>query len=131
MATIRIDTSDLMRLRRKLGNDAIRDAAKRIVRKVAITAENEGKKRSPVDTGRLRASITHAVSGLTGWAGTNVHYGLYLDQPRTRNPHYRGGPFAGSSTSGWLTDHAFKSAAKQADDIVADEVRGIESAWRR
>jgi hypothetical protein len=131
MATIRIDTSDLTRLQRKLGGDFLSDALKRIVKKVAITAENEGKKRSPVDTGRLRASITHATQNLTGWAGTNVRYGLYLDQPRTRRPNYRNGPFSGGSTAGWLTDKAFKSAAMQAEDIVADEVRTIESAWRR
>jgi hypothetical protein len=131
MATIRIDTSDLTRLQRKLGGDFLSDALKRIVKLTARAAENEGKKRSPVDHGILRSRITNAVSGLSGWAGTNVFYGRHLDQPRTRRPHYRDGPFIGQSTKGWLTEHAFKATEPLAKEFVADEVRTIESAWRR
>lgn len=130
MANITIDTKGIDKLQRKLGGDIAGKALKRIVTKVAITGENEGKKRSPHDRNRLRASITHRVNGLSGWAGTNVKYGKYLDQPVTRQPHYRTTAFAGQPTAGWLTEHAFDATAKQAQEITDDEVKSIEAAWR-
>lgn len=67
----------------------------------------------PIDTGRLRSSLQPG-SGTTGidtaspplWfkVGTNVEYAAPLDQPETRDPHYVGGPSAGKSTRGWLSD---------------------------
>jgi HK97 gp10 family phage protein len=49
----------------------------------AITGETNAKKLCPVDTGRLRASITHEVGkdgkGLYGKVGTNVDYAPYVE----------------------------------------------------
>lgn len=41
---------------------------------IGITAEGYAKIRTPVDTGRLRNSITHAVKGNDVYIGTNVEY---------------------------------------------------------
>lgn len=41
---------------------------------VGLTAEGHAKQLCPVDTGRLRNSISHAVEGETVYIGTNVEY---------------------------------------------------------
>lgn len=46
---------------------------------VGITAEGFAKKETPVDTGRLRNSITHTVTGDDVYIGTNVEYGPYIE----------------------------------------------------
>lgn len=48
---------------------------------IGLLAEGYAKKACPVDTGRLRASITHQID--TGsdsvYIGTNVEYGVYVE----------------------------------------------------
>ena len=46
---------------------------------IGITAEGYAKIRTPVDTGRLRNSITHAVKGNDVYIGTNVEYAVWLE----------------------------------------------------
>lgn len=41
---------------------------------IGLTAEGHAKEICPVDTGRLRNSISHAVEGDTAYIGTNVEY---------------------------------------------------------
>lgn len=57
-------------------------AIDRALEKIGGTAETEAKKRCPVDTGRLRASITHQRSTAekdTMLVGTNVEYAPYVE----------------------------------------------------
>ena len=42
--------------------------------KIGLRAETHAKKYCPVDTGRLRNSISHTQSGDTEYIGTNVEY---------------------------------------------------------
>lgn len=44
-----------------------------------IQAESYAKALAPVDTGRLRNSISHAVDGDTAYIGTNVEYAPYQE----------------------------------------------------
>lgn len=44
-----------------------------------IVVTNEAKRRSPVDTGRLRASLTHDAGVDSVRIGTNVEYGPHLE----------------------------------------------------
>lgn len=48
-----------------------------------IKVERTAKRLCPVDTGRLRASITHSLEsdsrGLVGVVGTDVHYAPYVE----------------------------------------------------
>lgn len=44
-----------------------------------IQAESYAKALAPVDTGRLRNSISHAVDGDTAYIGTNVEYASYQE----------------------------------------------------
>ena len=46
---------------------------------VGLQAEGYAKMLCPVDTGRLRNSISHAVSGNEVYIGTNVEYGPYVE----------------------------------------------------
>jgi len=47
---------------------------KRIISKACLMVERDAKIFCPVDTGRLRSSITHEIEGTTGRVGSNVEY---------------------------------------------------------
>lgn len=51
---------------------------------VGLAAEGYAKRLAPVDTGRLRNSITHEVSGDTVYIGSNVEYAPYVEMGTTR-----------------------------------------------
>lgn len=76
---------------------------------IGLLAEGYAKKLCPVDTGRLRDSITHVQSGNDEYIGTNVEYGPYVEMGTSKQvaqPYLR--PAA--------TEHAsqYKSAMKSA-----------------
>jgi len=52
---------------------------KKIISKACLMVERDAKILCPVDTGRLRSSITHEIEGTTGRVGTNVEYALFLE----------------------------------------------------
>ena len=45
---------------------------------IGLTAEGHAKKITPVDTGRLRNSISHATDKEAAYIGTNVSYGPFV-----------------------------------------------------
>lgn len=63
----------------KQGNERARPAFKAAMVGTAEEAEGAIKDRTPVKTGRLRASIRHFVQNLAGWVVTDVHYGGYVE----------------------------------------------------
>lgn len=64
---------------------AINDAIVRALEEIGLVAEGAAKRLCPVDTGRLRNSITHALMGNdTVIIGTNVEYGLFVHE-KTHN----------------------------------------------
>lgn len=58
---------------------ALEEKKKAALEGVGIQAEGFAKRSTPVDTGRLRNSITHAVRGDDVYIGTNVEYGIWLE----------------------------------------------------
>ena len=46
---------------------------------IGLAAEGHAKKETPVDTGRLRNSISHAVDDKAAYIGTNVEYAPYVE----------------------------------------------------
>ena len=58
---------------------AFEQATERGLEKIGLVAENYAKKLAPVDTGRLRNSITHAVDGTDVYIGSNVEYAPYVE----------------------------------------------------
>ena len=59
--------------------DALQRAKKRGLEAIGLTAEGHAKKNTPVDTGRLRNSISHATDDEAAYIGTNVEYGPYVE----------------------------------------------------
>lgn len=51
---------------------------------VGLVAEGYAKRLCPVDTGRLRNSISHTVRGSTAYIGTNVEYAAYVEMGTER-----------------------------------------------
>ena len=51
----------------------------RALEEVGLAAEGYAKLNCPVDTGRLRGSISHAVNGNQAVIGTNVEYAAYVE----------------------------------------------------
>ena len=76
---------------------ALGDAVISALEEIGLVAESAAKRRCPVDTGRLRNSITHALDANDKWVlvGTNVEYAMYVHEPvRLPNGKTRAGtPF--------------------------------------
>ena len=54
-------------------------AKHRALEAIGLAAEGHAKKETPVDTGRLRNSISHATDDEAAYIGTNVEYGPYVE----------------------------------------------------
>ena len=65
---------------------ALGGAVARALEQVGLAAEGHAKAKCPVDTGRLRNSITHVVDpdGHGVSIGTNVEYGRYVELGTSR-----------------------------------------------
>lgn len=60
------------------------DVVEAALEAIGLTAESHAKENCPVDTGRLRNSITHAVEGDAVYIGTNVEYAPYVELGTSR-----------------------------------------------
>lgn len=58
---------------------ALENAKKRGLEAIGLAAEGHAKKLTPVDTGRLRNSISHATDDEAAYIGTNVSYGAPVE----------------------------------------------------
>ena len=58
---------------------AVERAKKRGLEAIGLTAEGHAKKETPVDTGRLRNSISHETDDEAAYIGTNVEYAPYVE----------------------------------------------------
>ena len=58
---------------------ALEKAKKRGLEAIGLVAEGHAKKITPVDTGRLRSSISHATDDEAAYIGTNVEYAPYVE----------------------------------------------------
>ena len=58
---------------------ALDKAIERGLEAIGLTAEGHAKKITPVDTGRLRNSISHATDDEAAYIGTNVEYSPYVE----------------------------------------------------
>lgn len=57
---------------------ALQKAIKNGLEAIGLTAEGHAKKNTPVDTGRLRNSISHATDDNAAYIGTNVKYAAFV-----------------------------------------------------
>jgi phage gpG-like protein len=58
---------------------AMEKAIERGLEAIGLMAEGHAKKNTPVDTGRLRNSISHAVEDKAAYIGSNVEYAPYVE----------------------------------------------------
>ena len=58
---------------------ALESAKKRGLEAIGLTADGHTKTEAPVDTGRLRNSISHATDDEAAYIGTNVEYAPYVE----------------------------------------------------
>ncbi len=58
---------------------ALERAKKRGLEAIGLVAEGHAKRITPVDTGRLRNSISHAKDDEAAYIGTNVEYAPYVE----------------------------------------------------
>lgn len=58
---------------------AMEQAIKNGLEAIGLTAEGHAKKETPVDTGRLRNSISHTTDDEATYIGTNVEYAPYIE----------------------------------------------------
>ena len=63
---------------------AFEQATARGLEKIGLTAEGYAKSNAPVDTGRLRNSITHEVDGQDVYIGSNVEYAVFVELPTVK-----------------------------------------------
>lgn len=125
--SVKVEIRGLERIMRKLGPGLIDKPLRRFFERAALAVENEAKKRSPVDTGRMRASLTHEIDRgrppLWAKVGTNVkHKGVSYPRVLEESPihHYRGTPFVGQPTKGW-----FSGSVKKAMGAIRGFVRRL------
>ncbi len=120
----KVQIEGLTELRRKLKDEPVHWAPVRSAfSKAAVTVESRSKKLTPVDTGRLRASLTHRLdaSPLPRYAevGTNVDYAKYVHEGRKVGSKMP--PIA--ALTKWAKRHNIKSVWMLARRIKA---RGIK-----
>lgn len=64
----------------------MKEAVARGLEAVGLQAEGYAKMLCPVDTGRLRNSITHTSDGESAYIGTNVEYAAYVEMGTSKHP---------------------------------------------
>lgn len=84
---------------------------------IGMTAEGHAKKETPVDTGRLRNSITHAIDTdeQAAYIGTNVEYAPYVELGTVKmqaRPFLRPAATEHSEEYKRIMEAAFKSAGE-------------------
>lgn len=79
--------------------EAMEEAKLRVLEECGLVAEGYAKRLCPVDTGRLRNSISHQVDGGSAYIGTNVEYAPYVELGTSRT---RAKPYLKPA----VTDHA-------------------------
>ncbi len=69
------------------GATLIKMPANAAIKKATLQFERDVKMATPLDTGRLRSSITHQfLSEMTGLVGTNVGYAPFIEFGHTQTP---------------------------------------------
>uniref|UniRef100_A0A6H1ZNR6 Putative tail protein n=1 Tax=viral metagenome TaxID=1070528 RepID=A0A6H1ZNR6_9ZZZZ len=101
--------------------DNVKKPAEDGVHNIALRLEGEAKKATVVDTGRLRASMTHRFLGMGAEVGTNVQYASFVEYgtKNMESRHMEGGrKMFGLGMLGYAVKVIKTWAAKEGDDIA-------------
>lgn len=74
ITSLQVIADNTERFQHEMGN-----AISRALEKIGLVAEGYAKRLCPVDTGRLRNSITHTMDEDSAYIGTNVEYAPYVE----------------------------------------------------
>lgn len=74
-----IDNVMILENNAKMIEEAMDRAIATALEEIGLTAERYAKRETPVDTGRLRNSITHVIGTESVYIGTNVEYAPYVE----------------------------------------------------
>ena len=123
LAMIDVDMRKIARLQAALKAvpEVVAEELGKGVRDLVLLVEGEAKKRCPVDTGKLRASITPVIeSWAAGYVGTNTEYAPYVEYGTRKMPAQ---PYL---------EPAFEEGRKQAKKIFGEAIaRAIARFERR
>ena len=86
MSGIKVDFKAEYKSYKKERTDEFINKIKSGMQKAVLVVERQAKEDCPVDTGRLRSSITSEVSGDEGRVGTNVEYAADVEFGTSRRP---------------------------------------------
>ena len=122
LAIIDIDFRKIGRLQKALARapGIITEELGTAVRYLVLLVEAEAKKLCPVDTGKLRASITPVIeSWAAGYVGTNTHYAPYVEYGTEKMPAQ---PFL---------EPAFLEGKRQASKVFGEAIARAISRFER
>ncbi len=122
LAMIEIDFRQIERLQNALKEmpDLIAEELGRAVRDLVLIVEAKAKELCPVDTGKLRASITPVIqSWAKAFVGTNTHYAPYVEYG---TKHAAAQPFL---------EPAFLEGKKQASKVFGKAIRRAIARYER
>lgn len=135
--TITPNAAQLAHLQKVCTPDLYSDAITDVLTRGAITGENLAKEAAPIDFNRLRGAQSHEIAagspppwskyGTIGGGNVEV-YGKALDQPASRNPHYRRGPRKGNPTQGWFSN-TLPKVQDAVDGFIGNAIQKIEGKW--
>ena len=123
-----IRVEGLEHLLSKLSPDLLKKPMREFFKRATITVQGTARKRSPVDTGYLRSSLSTEIDGrevpLWGKVGTDIAVYPEVLEESSRH-HYRGGPFRGQQTQHWLSGSLMESETvlKGLLDDLGDDIR--------
>lgn len=103
---VKVDNVDLAKAKYK-------DAIAKGLEMIGMQCEGYAAMICPVDTGRLRASITHAVEEDTAYVGTNVEYAPYVELGTSKmaaRPYLRPAAEDHKKEYGAMMEQALKNA---------------------
>lgn len=118
MSDTRIVVKGVPELIKKLGPQLIAQPLHDFFESASYAVQTRAQRNAPVDTGRLRTSITHEIDRGTPplWAkiGTNVHYAPYMEYGTgifAEGPEAKGGMHwpPGGALEPWAQRHGFES----------------------
>lgn len=129
MVSVRLELKGLQELQGKLKEKNITQPLAEGIKKATILLDREVKMATPVDTGRLRASMTSKFASDFGQVGTLVEYAPAVEYGRgaMEARHMEG---AAKILGKGMFTYALEKLKDKMKDLLGDVANKIETRWR-